>query len=93
MADAIEMVTPSKPIALFIKQDSHDHQPTQLSPPSSEDGSRSRIRITAILLALSVRDSIEYPSTFANANLFIALSIHLSPRHHNRCHRYPHHFS
>ncbi len=60
MADAIEMVTPSKPIALFIKQDSHDQQPTQLAQPSADDGSRSRIRVTAILLALSVRDSIKY---------------------------------
>lgn len=93
MADAIEMVTPSKPIALFIKQDSHDQQPTPLAQTSTDDGSRSRIRITAILLALSVRDSIEYPLTFASANLFIALSIHLSPRHHNRCHRHPHHLS
>ncbi|KAI4219127.1 MAG: hypothetical protein L6R36_008544 [Xanthoria steineri] len=54
MADAIEMVTPSKPIALFIKQDSHDQQPTPLAQPSTDDGPRSRIRITAILLALSL---------------------------------------
>lgn len=60
MADTIEMVTPSKPAPLLAKEGSREHQPTQLAQPSAEDGSRSRLRITAILLALSVRDVIIY---------------------------------
>lgn len=70
MADTIEMVTPYKPAVLLAKEDSREQQPTPLAQPSAEDGSRSRLRITAILLALSVRNAYsKYRLTLAKSNL------------------------
>ncbi|KAL8691558.1 MAG: hypothetical protein Q9218_003237 [Villophora microphyllina] len=54
MAHNIEMIEALRvpPIAQIV--DNHDLDPVRSTQPSTEDASRSRIRITAILLALSL---------------------------------------
>ncbi|KAL8847572.1 MAG: hypothetical protein Q9221_007392 [Calogaya cf. arnoldii] len=53
MDDTIEMVAPSKARVVAVN-DEGNHYPTPLTPPVTEDTPRSRTRIAAILLALSL---------------------------------------
>ncbi|KAL8883644.1 MAG: hypothetical protein Q9192_007065 [Flavoplaca navasiana] len=54
MDDQIEMDRSCKPSMLAGKNEKHDHHPTPGNQSLSEEVSRSRFRITAILLALSL---------------------------------------
>ena len=63
MHDQIEMDKYCQSSKLAGKIEKHDQHPTPGDQSLSEEVSRSRIRITAILLALSVRTSIQCPNT------------------------------